>query len=124
MPHFTEAHRAALEMIAEERKILSWFFTFGHGHPLQNCYVGVIAPNAEAARVAMFRTFRDSWGFQYETNDTETGLAHQVQEYGLQPVFHFAVEEVGIERFNVYLIPQHQFTFASAIEKRRGKAQQ
>lgn len=124
MPHFTEAKKAHEEMKAEEQKTVSWFFTFGHGHPLANCYVGVIAPHSNAAREAMFRTFKGAWAFQYETNDPDNGLMQQIESYSIQPVFHLSADERKDGVLDVYLIAQSQFAFASAIEKRRRKVKQ
>lgn len=118
MPHFEEAAKAVVEMMNEESHIRTWFFTFGHGHPLNKFYIGVIAPTWQEARAAMTEIFGTKWAFQYEANDPVNGVAYQEEEYGIVPLFHINVS-VDYNGRESKIVPQAEFAFAAAVEKRR-----
>lgn len=42
-----------------------YYFTFGQEHPLRDCWIEIIAPNAHAARLYVVSIFGQKFAFQY-----------------------------------------------------------
>lgn len=91
MPHYQDAAKAVEEMLNEESRIKTWFFTFGAGHPLHKHFVGIKANDPGMARYAMIHVFGKNWAFQYDANDPINGLYQQQFEWKLQPLVFLEV---------------------------------
>lgn len=60
----------------------TYYFTFGFGQPLENCYTTIEAKSAEEARQAMVQFYGDRWSFQYNS-----------------------AKEAGVKRWNLRYVP-------------------
>jgi hypothetical protein len=61
----------------------TYYFTFGCGSPLANCYVKVEAEQEEIARLQMYCWFTTHWASVYRS---EEGFKQGVEKYGLTEI--------------------------------------
>lgn len=62
-----------------------YFATFGSDKAFGKCFVGIIAPDGEIARQAMFETFGKKWAFVYDVfAGDENRLEYQLNQYKLK----------------------------------------
>lgn len=99
--------------------MLTYFATFGSGHPLENHYVGIVAESEEQARHAMFKTFADKWAFLYQANAPEGGLREQESRFKLTPALFLSVVPHSYKNEPLILaVDREHFETAYGIDSR------
>lgn len=90
---YAMAHGERIErVIAEQNKIISerregvipFYFTFGFGQKLENCYTVVFAKDDIEARNIMSLVYEQLWSQMYENPDGDNGAG--VERHGLKLV--------------------------------------